>query len=84
MPLVVQDLKTQIETPLKVVLNDLDPNTTPDDKAAQIADAVANAVHAYLLTATVTVTAQPSTVNVAGSAAAQTNPAPIVITGSLS
>lgn len=84
MPLNPLDLKSQIETPLIEVLSDLDASTTPAIKAAQIAEAVANAVHAYLLQATVTVTAPPSSVNVVGAQGPSTNAAPVVITGGLS
>lgn len=52
--------------------------------SAALAATISASVDTYVRAAVVTVTAAPSTINVAGSATAQTNPEPVQINGTLS
>ena len=81
--------KTALSTAISdALLKASQAETDPASSRTQIADELADAIDAYVKkvieTATVTVTAPPSTINVAGSATNQTNPESISIDGTIS
>lgn len=85
MALVKDNLKSDLKDAILSAAGDnAQDNVSLDDAIDRIADAIAGAVDDYVKTAEVTVTAPIGVIAVAGSPSAQSNPAPVVIKGSLS